>query len=105
VPVEIVSATAPVVADDTEREHVRAVLEGACGVCHIGGSSQQPAALQVFDLTEADFAARMTDDMLQAMPERIDSMELAPADAAAVLAYVSVVFADRRAAEPAPPDC
>jgi cytochrome c5 len=88
------------------RERVRAVLEESCGRCHIGGSSEQPAALGVFDLREPDFAARMTDSALEGMPERLDEMGLDPDDAAAVLAYVSVVFADRRSAEPPPPqDC
>jgi cytochrome c5 len=97
------SAAAP--SPHAEREQVRAVLEEACGKCHIGGASEQPAALGVFDLTEPDFAARMTDEQLEAMPERIESMGLPPDVAAAVLAYISVVFVDRRADEAARRDC
>jgi hypothetical protein len=69
----------------------------ACGSCHIGATSIQPSALGVFDLGEMDFAARMTDAQLEGVPARLDGFELPPDDVAAVLAYVSVLFAERKA--------
>jgi hypothetical protein len=82
---------------EAEREHVREILLHACGSCHLGASSIQPSALGVFDLGEVDFAARMTDAQLEGVPGRLDGIELPPDDVAAVITYVSVLFAERKA--------
>lgn len=87
----------PVDPHEAERERVRAILLHACGNCHLSATSIQPIALGVFDLGEVDFAARMTDAQLEGVPSRLDGVELPPEDVAAVLAYVSMLFAERKA--------
>jgi hypothetical protein len=66
--------SAPADPHALRRDAARVVLERACGSCHI---STEPTALQaalaVYDLTELDWSARMTDAQLLDMVQRMDA--------------------------------
>jgi hypothetical protein len=52
---------------EAARERARPVLAERCGSCHDGArATAKPKALRVFDLREADLAARMSDAQLDA---------------------------------------
>jgi cytochrome c5 len=89
----------------SQAEQARAVLEQACGLCHIGGSSQAPAALGIFDLTEPDWTAKMTDEALEGFVARLEDQGIAQDEADIVIGHVSRVLSDRRAEQLAAPDC
>jgi hypothetical protein len=60
------------------RESARETLEANCADCHTKGRSTALArALRVFDLTETDFAARMTEEQLREANRRLNQ-PLAP---------------------------
>lgn len=53
----ISSSTTP---DAEVRDNARLTLEESCGTCHIGDTGGHEGALHVFDLSEQDWAARLT---------------------------------------------
>src|SRR5712692_9252186 len=56
---------------------VRAIIHEHCGSCHDGAlSSAKPAALKVFDLREADWTSRMSDDQRTQVVGRVKGKEL-----------------------------
>ena len=57
------------------REQARAVLESHCGRCHNSTlPTAKPAALQIFDLKEPDFAATMSDAQLSKAIGRVEGL-------------------------------
>jgi uncharacterized membrane protein len=57
---------------------VREIVQQRCGSCHDGSlQTAKPAALQVFDLREEDWTARMSDDQVRKLLGRAKSL---PAD-------------------------
>lgn len=73
---------APAVAGRNERdplrERSRAILEASCGTCHLPElDTSLPAALAVFDLSERDWSARMSDAQLRDAESRLGA-DLAP---------------------------
>ena len=65
---------APVDPHALQRDAARLVLERACGSCHISTEpTALPAALAVYDLTELDWSARMTDAQLLDAVQRMDA--------------------------------
>ncbi len=55
------------------RESARETLEANCAECHTKGrSTALPRALRVYDLTETDWAARMSEDQLREAARRLD---------------------------------
>jgi hypothetical protein len=55
------------------RESARETLEANCAECHTKGrSTALPRALRVFDLTETDWAQRMTEEQLREAARRLD---------------------------------
>jgi len=78
---------------------VRAIISEKCGSCHDGAlSSAKPAALKVFDLREADWTARMTDDQLRVVVERVKGKDL-PAKQKAQVAQLMKQKRQERAAQ------
>ena len=60
------------------RDEARTVLETWCGNCHVGSyPSALPKALAVYDLTEPDFAARLSPRQLSSALHRLEA-ELGP---------------------------
>lgn len=102
---EPIAAAASLPAGDPDREHVREILGRACGMCHIAPISEDPRALEIFDLTDDDFAARMTDSALESMAVRTENMEVSPAERDTVLSYFSALLNERRFAVPRAGDC
>jgi hypothetical protein len=64
---------------------MQAVIVRHCGSCHSAASADaKPAALKVFDTDRADWFERLSDARLPKLVGRIDSMDVPPADRAAV---------------------
>ena len=90
--------------DDDGRDRARLVLEEHCGECHIGGSDTAiTAALRVFDLTEPDFTARMSDAQLanalwrlgEPLDEHARPRVVTTADRALVASFIALERARR----------
>ena len=92
----MVLAGAAAAEENPLREPARAVLERPCGKCHDAKSaSAKLAALAIYDLTQIDFAAKMTPAQLQSAMRRLERS--APADDQAIFAqFVSLELARRR---------
>ena len=55
------------------RDEARTVLETYCGNCHVGSyATALPKALSVYDLTEPDFAARLSPAQLSSALHRLE---------------------------------
>jgi cytochrome c5 len=77
------------------REQAREVLSARCGKCHDGDrAGAPPAALAVFDLREAAFAARMSSAQLGKVLRRLDGMGAPAEERERVARFVSL---ERRA--------
>src|SRR5262245_271341 len=72
------------------RDEARLVLERFCGECHIGTlPTALPKAIAVFDLSEMEFATRMTPDRWKsAMDRLVQKKEVSDEDRRRVRAYV-----------------
>jgi hypothetical protein len=69
---------------------MQSVIVRHCGSCHSGASADaKPAALKVFDTDHADWLAKLSDARLPKLVGRLDSMDVAPADRAAVTRAVT----------------
>jgi formate dehydrogenase assembly factor FdhD len=72
------AAASPLVAKDGSTARAREVLRSSgCGSCHDSGvSAKNQAALAVYDLVEAEWPARMSDEQL---PRLLGRLKSAPA--------------------------
>jgi hypothetical protein len=85
------------------RESARKALKASCGRCHDGTRpTARPAALQIFDLQERDWSARVTDLQMDHMVGRFEGFRMPQADRVAVSRFLDAERA-RRAALDAPP--
>ena len=72
------------------RDDARLVLERFCGECHIGTlPTAKPRAISVFDLSEMEWAARMSPLQWKSALDRLDqNKEVSDDDRRRVRAYV-----------------
>jgi cytochrome c553 len=70
-------------------EEAHAVLTRRCGSCHHSATSRDnPSALEIFDLKERDWAARLSDGQLPKLVSRIESFGGSEQERAHVEAFV-----------------
>jgi len=84
------------------KEDAREALRPSCGRCHDHGQpTARPAALRIFDLQEADWSARVTDEQMDHMVGRFESFKMPQADRVTVQRFLDAERARRASAPPA----
>jgi hypothetical protein len=94
------------------QNEARLVLENHCGACHIGAyPTARKGALRVFDLTELDWSARMTDAQLHDALSRIqtprgdDGTPVTDTERATFAMFIDDELRRRAGASAPPPSC
>ncbi len=103
-----VGAATPAPRDETAldrlREPAREALKASCGRCHDHARpTALPRALQIFDLRENDWSARVTDVQMDHMVARFDGFHMPPDDQVAVRKFLDAERARRSAVASMPP--
>ena len=98
----VAAAPAPEPGDLAQlREAAREALRPSCGRCHDHGQpTGRPAALRVFDLQEADWSARVTDEQMDHMVGRFESFKMPQADRVTVQRFLDAERTRRASAPP-----